>query len=259
MSESSNIPPAFVSEVVYSLPYAGETVLDQSYGGTNQLFDVYYPEAGTKPFPVVLIVLGFPAPGFAGGFGFKLKDSVFYRSWAMLLAASGMAAVLYSADDAEPNTLSLLGYLQEHNESLNLDMSKLGIWSCSANVPNAINVINKTDGIVCASLNYGFMLDLDGSTVITDTAEQIKFADPNGGEESMLELDQLITKAGQDAFPGINDSIDAYMSLAKARNLPVELIEYEAGVHSFDVLDDSAESIAVVKRMVDFLKSKLID
>ncbi|NKB32504.1 MAG: hypothetical protein GKR91_05340 [Pseudomonadales bacterium] len=254
----SNIPPSFTSSVVYELPYEHEPLLDQSFGNESELFDLYYPDGGDGPFPVLVFVLGFPAPGFDAGFGFKLKDLEFYKSWARLIAASGMTAVLYSADDAEPGTLELMAYLRRNCETLKLDMNRIGIWSCSANVANAINVLNKVPDICCAALNYGYMLDLNGSTSVQDMAAQVHFANPNQGEASMPTVPMLVTKAGQDAFPGINEGIDSFVNLARERNIPVEFIDYEKGVHSFDVLDNTDESIAIVKRMVDFLKSHLL-
>ncbi len=253
----SKIPPAFLSEVVYKLPFEGTNLLNQCYGSDSQLFDIYYPATGDETFPVVVFVLGFPAPGFSGGFGFKLKDCEFYKSWGELIAASGMAAVLYSADDAEPDTLRLFDHLKSNGNKLNLDTVRIGIWSCSANVPNAINVLNKVKGIKCASLNYGYMLDLDGSSTVQAMADQLHFANPNEGANSMAEVPLFVSKAGQDAFPGINEGIDAFVALAKERGTPLEFIHYENGEHSFDALDNSEESIATVKAMVDFLQKHL--
>lgn len=254
----SNLPPAFISEVVYSLPFEGDIVSDQAYGLGNRKFDVYYPAEAQDHYSVVVFILGFPAPGFQGAFGIELKELPFYQSWAKLIAASGIAAVLYTAEDAEPDSLDLVNFLQENHQALKINKNRIGLCSVSANVPNALNVLREAENIRCASLNYGYMLDLDGATGVQDMASQIHFANPNQGDSTISPIPQLITKAGQDGFPGINQSIDNYVRHARDRGLDVVLIDYEQGEHSFDVLDDSQESVAIVQRILEFFSRHLL-
>ena len=250
--------PAFTSDVVYSLPYGGEIWEGILHGEESESLDIFYPDSSTGPFPAVVFVIGFPDPGFEAMTGKKLKELNPYQSWARLVAASGMAAVLYATVDPAVSSVKCLEYLNSHADALNIDSDSIGLWACSGNVPVAIHLLNCVAGIRCANLNYGYMLDLNGSTTVRDASAQFRFANPNHGKDSFPEnVDLLIVKAGKDEFPGINDGIDAFVAEGRARKVKMELIEYAQGVHAFDVLDSSAQSIEIVQQMLEFFTTRL--
>ncbi|MDA1369928.1 MAG: hypothetical protein O2971_04080 [Proteobacteria bacterium] len=250
--------PAFTSEVVYSLPYRGEIREDIVYGEEFESLDIFYPDSGTGPFPAVVFVIGFPDPGFEAMTGKKLKDLTPCQSWARLIAASRMAAVLYATVDPARSSVTCLEYLRSQADALAIDADRIGLWACSGNVPVAIHLLNSVPGICCANLNYGYMLDLNDSTTVQDASAQFRFANPNHGRDSFPEnVDLLVVKAGKDEFPGINDGIDAFVVEGRARKVKMELIEYSQGVHAFDVLDSSAQSIEIVQQMLEFFTTRL--
>ena len=250
--------PAFTSEVVYSLPYRGEIRESIRYGEESECLDIFYPDSGAGPFPAVVFVIGFPDPGFEAMTGKKLKDLTPYQSWARLVAASGMAAVLYANLEPTGSSVKCLKYLRSHADALNINGNSIGLWACSGNVPVAIHLLNSEPGIRCANLNYGYMLDLNDSTTVQDTSAQFRFANPNHGRDSFPQnVDLLVVKAGKDEFPGINDGIDAFVAEGRTRKVKIELIEYSEGVHAFDVLDSSAQSIEIVQQMLEFFTTRL--
>jgi hypothetical protein len=67
----------------------------------------------------------------------------------------------------------------------------------------------------------------------------------------------LIARAGQDQFAGLKESIDAFVAAALRRNLAVTLINHPTGPHAFDSTDDSEASRAVIRAILEFLKSSL--
>ena len=52
----------------------------------------------------------------------------------------------------------------------------------------------------------------------------------------------MVVRAGQDAVPGVNASIDQFVAAALARNLPVTATNHPTAPHSFDLLDDTESS-----------------
>lgn len=161
---------------------------DVEYRTTDEgplTMDIYYPpEAdGKSPIPVIIFVTGYPDPGYERRMGCKQKDMGQYVSWAELTAASGLVAITYCNVKPREDADALLRYLRGNAESLGLDANRIGIWSCSGNVPNALSVLIDDGGanVRCAALYYGMMLDLDGSTDIEEASSEFGFVNPTSG------------------------------------------------------------------------------
>ena len=58
--------------------------------------------------------------------------------------------------------------------------------------------------------------------------------------------------------PYLNDSIDAFLTHALRRNLPMTFVNHHAGPHAFDLEDDGESSRAVVLQILAFLESTLL-
>jgi acetyl esterase/lipase len=103
------------------------------------------------------------------------------------------------------------------------------------------------------------MLDLEGSTAVAEAAARFGFVNPC--PEKSLDLPQelplLVVRAGQDAMPSLNETIDLFLAEALTRNLPVTLVNHASTPHAFDVLDDSEASREVIRRILGFLRSHL--
>ncbi len=259
MTDGSNSGNAlFTNPLVYQLPYAGDVREGISYADEIRVFDIYLPEQGDDLAPVVVLVTGYPDPGFEERVGMKQMQVRAYKDWAKLLAASGMAAVIYSNVEPVEDAFMLLDFLRSEAAQLQIDPKRIAVWSCSGNVPNAINVLHKDSSLRCAALLYGFMLDAADSRVLQETAQAFGFANPHEGMENFPENTPiLVIRAGKDEFPGLNESIDNFEAEAVSRNSPVSVIRYPEGVHAFDTLDDSQRSIEMIKLCVGFLRLRL--
>ena len=66
----------------------------------------------------------------------------------------------------------------------------------------------------------------------------------------------LVVRAGRDAKP-LNDSIDAFVATALSKNAPVSLINYPAGDHGFEILNDTDETRRVIAQSIAWVKSRL--
>jgi hypothetical protein len=62
-----------------------------------------------------------------------------------------------------------------------------------------------------------------------------------------------VVRAGKDSWTELLQSIDRFVDLALEANLPVTVRNYAEGQHSFDVLDDTAETREIITDTMAFL------
>ena len=227
---------------VYRLPGMDEAIVkrDVTYkraGDISLKFDAYYP-AGHKSglrLPVVIFVngVGNPAPPTP-----PLREWGQYTSWPRLIAATGLIAVSFDSRQGESasDTSELVAYIRNNASALDVDESRLCLWSCSANVPVALSLASAHDRayIRAAVFYYGVM----------------NIATPR------LDLPTLVVRAGHDV-PAINKSIDQFTAKSLAADAPITLINYVGAQHGFDLVDDNDESRQVIKQTLDFIKCHL--
>ena len=262
MADSPTRNP-FASAVVLRLPgaQAVDVTRDRPWGGAGRLFDLYRPPDTAGPLPAVVLVTGFADPGFRTIAGCAFKDTAPFSSWARLLAASGLAAVTYSNVEPAADAPAVLAYLRDNAAELDIDAERFGLWACSGHAPTALAELCRTPQlpIRCAALCYGYTLDLEGSTEVADQGRQFRFAVPDVAPDQVpADVPLLIARAGADATPGVNASIDRFARYAETRPLDVEIAEHPTGPHAFDVLEDSDTSRAVIRRVIDFLRDHLL-
>jgi dienelactone hydrolase len=270
MSEATQRDEIKKRTVVHEIPGMEAVTIrrDVAYRETDAgalTMDLYAPPDGDSGArkPAVVFVSGYSDLGFEAMLGCKLKDVGQYVSWGRLVAASGMVGVTYSNREPVADLAALLRYLRENAAALGIDEHRIGLWAASGNVPMALSALMQgaPDAFACAVLCYGFMLDLEGSTHIAQAAAQFGFANPCAGktvDDLPRELPLCVVRAGQDQMPHLNESIDRFLQAALARNLPVMLANHATGPHAFDVLDDSATSREMVRRMLAFLGFHLL-
>ena len=158
--------------IVYSLPTAvvRRQQTYQAADGSMQSLDVYRPAGNDAALPAVMTITGYPDAGMQRVFGRYARDLGSTVSWAELMAASGLAVVTYVNVNPIDDAVAVLEHVRKHAPALGIDPRKIGIWSCSGNVPNALGLLMGAgrDWIRCAALLYGYMLDADGSTIVRE-------------------------------------------------------------------------------------------
>lgn len=80
---------------------------------------------------------------------------------------------------------------------------------------------------------------------------------PRIGGDLPQDLPLMVVRAGQDAVPGVNTSIDHFVAAALARNLPVTVTNHATAPHSFDLLDDTETFREVIRQILAFLRFHL--
>ena len=270
MSEEVQQEDITKKKVVYQIPGMDDVTirLDVEYQRTEagvQMMDLYSPADANKEaqLPAVIFVSGYPDAGMQKMLGCKLKEMGSYVSWAKLTAATGVVAITYSAAEPVGDLQTLLRFVRQHAGELGIDETRLGVWACSGNVPNALSVLMQegADYVKCAVFLYGLMLDLDGSTSVAQAQKMFGFANPAAGksvDDLPAELPLFIARAGQDD-PQLNETIDRFLAKAVGRNLPVTFANHHSAPHFFDVMDDSPATCEIIRQVLDFMRFHLLE
>jgi acetyl esterase/lipase len=268
MSEDTRHPIAR-KRVLYTTPGVDRVTVrrDVTYRTAESgplTMDVYSPpdaKAGT-PLPAVVFVLGFSDLGTRKMVGCAAKEMESFSSWARLTASSGMAAVTYMNSDPENDLHALLRYVRTSSSSLGIDGSRLGVWACSGHGPMALSILMRDGGhgVKCAALCYPYTMDLDASHGVADAAASFRFVNAAAGrtvDDLSSDVPVLFARAGRDAFPGLNESLDRLLAKSVARNLPVAFVNHPEGPHGFDLDHDSDRTRATIRHVLGFLKVHL--
>ena len=238
--------------VLYELPGGAEVDVRRDVPFANGTMDIYRPAGVEGPLPVAIIVAGFPDEGFARHAGCRFKEMGSTVSWARLIAASGRVAITYTNVEPQRELHALLAHLATHAADLGIDANRIAIWASSGNGPLAVSLL-MTDAPVRlerAVLCYPYTLD------VPPEGQAFGFANPASGkaiDELSTGIPLLIVRAGADAIPRLNETLDRFVAGALARDLPLTLINNPGAPHAFDLTEDSEATRTVVRAVLTFL------
>jgi len=229
------------------------TTYNTSSGKDVELpMDVYYPPPamGIDRPPVVLVAFGYADP-----LG-QIRQYGPMTSWARLMAASGIASIVYGTNDCAENIHALLRHVRANADALQLDGNRIGLWATSASGSVALSALMRDPSLKCAALLCPYTMDLDGLTAVAAAAKEYAFDDTCAGK-SVDDLPDgvplLFVRAGLEQTPGLNDALDRVVARAIARNLPVTLVNHATGAHSFAFDEDTELSREMIRRVLEFL------
>ena len=227
---------------------------DLQYRGTTGRalpMDIYYPRRDDDSrTPVVVAAFGYPDP--EGG----IRQFGPFTSWAQLIAASGMAMVLYGSEAPAEDVHAVLGHLRDNAPALGIDAARIALFSSSGNVPVALSTLMRDRDLRVAALLMGYTMDADGTTTVSDMSKEYGFVDAFAGksvDDLPTGVPLLVVRAGRDQAPGLNDALDKVVTRAIARNLPLTLVNHAEGAHGFDCDEDSPIAREVVRQVLAFL------
>jgi acetyl esterase/lipase len=218
--------------------------------------DLYYPIDGgnTSGYPVVVFVSGFRTCARHG-----LRNIRSVKSWGRLVAADGMVGVAY--DTERPEDLgAVIAHLKENAEELEIDPKRIGLWSCSSNVPTALWYAMQEDekDVKFLVSYYGVMLSPDNyqrELHNTNCRSWGCYGDElKDVERIRTDLPLFIVRAGLDG-PDLNNFIDHFMELISGTDVQATYIDYKYGQHGFDFLDREERSIEIIEMTLEFMKS----
>jgi len=224
--------------------------------------DIYYPpgfDFRTK-IPAIVFVFGYTNEGQLKTAKHQLRTWSPYTSWCKLIAASGMAAIVYETINPENDLKSLVQYIHSNTDNLNIDPNKIGAYSCSANTPTELAyILNDPDCILkCAVVYYGIFLTRDFKYISTiDTLSQkMGFVTPGLSEPTSWnrKVPMMIVHAGKDFVSHTNESLTGFVEQAIAQNVPVTLVIHSDGVHGFDIYTDNELTRQIIRNTLAFWK-----
>ncbi len=269
MSESAKPNPITTMRVVYEIPGMDSVTvrrgIEYRHGGVGPLaLDLYQPappKEDSHP-PVVVFITGYPDPGFQAKLGCPQKDMGSYVSWAQLTAMSGIAAVTYVNRDPAADAHAVLAYVRDNAGALGVDGDRIGVWACSGSGPVALSVLmtEAQGSLRCGVLAYAYSLDEGAHDGVAAAASQWGFAVLAAGRsvaDLPAGLPLFIARAGRDACPQLNESLDRFITQALARDLPLTLANLPGAPHAFDVMQDDEASRDGIRQMLAFMRLHL--
>ena len=252
--------------VVYQIPGMEAVRIQRDVPYTSSsaelTMDVYRPpDSNAVTLPAVVFVIGYSDLGAEKMFGCKFKEMEAYIGWAKLVAASGLIGITYVNHDPMLDLDALFRQIRENAGTLGIDGKRIGVFSCSGNVPRALGCLMQTDlRLKCAALCYGYMLDLDGVAHTAEAAKTWRFANPTAGKsvgDLPSDVPLFLARAGRDN-PQLNETLDRFIAHALAANFPVTVANHATVPHAFDSMDNSETSREIIRQILTFLRFHLL-
>ncbi|HEX9892920.1 MAG TPA: alpha/beta hydrolase [Gemmatimonadales bacterium] len=249
------------------------TAENRDYGDSLR-YDVYRPPGSTR-LPAIVFIHGGIIPGDTAALPASAlpKEWDSYLEWGRAAAAAGFAAITFNhrltvRDQVIPVTedvRDLMRTVRARADRHGIDPSRICVAVFSAGGPLA-NLFLRPDGepVRCLILYYPFM-DLAHLGVHTPfrgpharaALDSAAAWDPSRylmtRPDSLPPL--LLARAGRDAIPGINASIDRFLQLALLRNVQIDLYTHPTGAHGFDrVAGADARAAEIVEATLAFAR-----
>lgn len=260
--------PTAGAALVLQLPgmhEAATVTRDLDYTSTPEgplLLDVYRPRTASWANAVPAVLLGGP-PAFEAG-----RDSGQKVGWSQLLSASGLAAVAFDVrsdnfletpEAPSEDVAAAIEFVRDNADEFGIDPDRLAalgfsigtapwhLWAVLAEERPYVRAAVAYYGLLDFSVDLG---DLSVSEGNVDKYSAVRHLRRRGKTSPPM----LVTRAGRERFPGINESIDRFVATAGEVGADVELLEHEAGQRGFDVRDADDRSRAIIARTVEFLR-----
>lgn len=250
--------------VLFELPGVDKVIVKkdivyQNYADSTLKMDIYYPPdfKFQNKIPAIIIVYGCSNEGQLKLLGEQFRNWSVHISLCKIIAASGLAAIVYETVDPGNDLISLTKYIHSNNEKLSIDGTNIGAFTSSSNTPVAItNILDASTNVFkCAVVYYGIFLTKE-SEKLPQIDSVFGFQNPRLSEPINWNknVPLFIVKAGLDNDPYAFRSLLDFSNNAINQNIPVTLINYPNGQHGFDFLDDNDTTKMIIKKTLDFWK-----
>jgi len=184
------------------------------------------------PAPVVILLEGYPDPGFVHRIGCRFMDMQWTISMAQLIAASGLAAITHSNHDPKADAIALIDHVTSRGAKLGVDGTRIGIWATSGHAPIAVQMLPR---VACAVLSNPF-LPAEYATL--------------GPRHRPL----FIVRSGKDETAGLTPALDAFIHAAINANEPITVVNLPDAPHSYDLFYDTPVTRHVLQQGLAFLR-----
>ncbi len=234
-------------------------------GSNNQLMDIYIPEIENQEE-------NFPAIFFLHGEGIEkvlkdIKEWSFYTSYGKLAASKGFVGITFHRSRTNYNfkhneivakdILDAVDFVRSNASTYHIDKNRICIWSFSLGGLYLSLFLKDTPTYIRGLISYYGLLD------VKFKVKKLSEEHNNYQPENYLPITAdsippiLIVKAKKDKIRGVNASQDHFIKIADQRHIPYQLISHSTGGHTFDALDDNAETTEIISKTWGFIQKNL--
>ena len=225
--------------------------------------DIFYPSdrEASELLPVVILVNGFPNSG-----KFKGSSLDSFQSWGHLIASYGLIAVAFDSQNAS-DLDAVVEYIQQKGADIGIDGNKIGLWAAASSAGLASSYAFQGDRnyLKFVVLYYPWIMTPDNYLREEQNAVCFKIgclgAQLPDVEQLRSDLPVLVVKCGQDTPDNIA-VIDHFAQLATEAGVPLTLVNFDEGHHSFDQRTvsegkNNTEATEIIQQTLDFMKENL--
>lgn len=261
------LKPLLPKRIVYSLPgmeriKARKDVVWKRVDGVELKLDLYAPpgKPRNRPLPVVVFIHGGPIPP---NLRTEPKDWGVYISYGQLAAASGFVGITFNhrfygmnrLRDAQSDVNDLVAYLRANTATLGIDPDRITLWAFSAGGLMLSSAMRDAPPYIRCLIAYYALLDSTISGANGEDAQK-EFSPLYQLKQKGQAVPPLfVARAGLDN-PGLNSALDRFAQEAITRNLTFEFSNHAAGRHSFDILNDDDRTREIIRRTIEFIRSR---
>ena len=184
------------------------------------------------PSPVVILLEGYPDPGFEQRVGCRFMDMEWTISMAQLIAASGLAAITHSNRDPLTDAVALIRHVTTRGAEIGVDGTRIALWATSGHAPVAVQMLSR---VACAVLSNPFL-------------------PPEFAKLGPRQRPMFIVRSGKDETAGLNPALDAFIHAAIDANEPVTIANLPEAPHSYDLFYDTPMTRHVLQQGLRFLR-----
>lgn len=276
VAQETLVDPPWIKDVAtqrifYSVPGMKDVgvkrnVVYRRVDGRELPADIYTPKGKTpaKGHPVILFVHGGALPP---NLKTTIKDWGVYVSYGELAAASGFVGITFNtrffdwAKVSEPQSdiREMIAYVRANAKTLGADPDRIHVWAFSGGGLLLGDLLADPDPAVKSIAAFYPVMDPQNvrSRMPAGTRDEyIKHISPSeivrNASTKMPPL--LIGRAGLDK--DLIAGVDEFIQTALAKNLAIEFLNHANGRHAFDVLDDNERTREIIRRTIEFFKSR---
>ena len=233
----------------------------------NLLMDVYSPPnlAKGEKRPAVIFIHG------GSGAETTPKDWGVYTSWGRIVGASDLIGVTFthrltaqktSLEDAASDLAAAIAYVRANADSLNIDKDRICLAAYSAGGALLAPIMRDKPAYVRCLVGFYAFMDIQQSGnlfAVNESKESLqRFSSINYLAKDAEKIPPIfIARAGLDAVPTMDDSIDRFVREALAKNVALTFVNHPNGVHGFDNQTDDERSREIIQSAIAFMKSNL--
>lgn len=256
----------------YTLPNDDDLVIlrDVVYKSTPSgplKADVYRPKKTAHDLPIIILIHG----GVGNDIPLRPKEWGGFVTRSKAMAVQGFLVVMFNTrlsypdrryEEAASDIRDMIDFARRHAVEWGGDAGRLALVAYSGGGPMLSVPMMETMPYLRAMVNfYAFMATGHVDTVSgqISTLSRDRYSpvlNLRRGKSGMPPL--LIVRAGQDRIPGLNASIDEFISEALRRDAALEVINCPGMDHGFDNKTDSPITRAAIQRSIEFLKFHLL-